>query len=96
MPSRPAEALAQREFAHRLRFAIDTARKYPSQRNRREAVALAISQPAALRSSHVRHNLGATRWDWLTMHGVTAIGDTGPLEGEFQATISPDKTGGQP
>lgn len=92
MPPRPAEAVAQAEFANRLRFAIDTARKYPSQRNREEAVALAQSQPRALRSSHVRHNLGATRWEWLTTHGVVPVGEEGLIEGSFKGTASPDIT----
>jgi hypothetical protein len=92
MPGRPTEQLAQREFTLRLRFAIDTARKYPTQRNQREAIELAESQPRALRSSHTRHNLGAMRWEWLTLHGVTAVGEAGELEGEFKGTITPEVT----
>lgn len=90
MPPRPSEHLAQRNFVFHLRFAIDTARKYPSKRNREEAVALAQSQPQALRSSHVRHNLGASRWDWLASHGVYPVGEGGEIEGSVKGTITPD------
>jgi hypothetical protein len=86
--ARPTEAIGQAEFANRLRFAIDTARKYPSQRNRGEAIALAQSQPAALRSTHVRHNLGSTRWEWLELNGVTAAGEGGSLPGEITTVIT--------
>lgn len=90
MAGKPAEDLAQRNFVLRLRFAIDTAVKYPSKRNREEAVALAQSQPAALRSAHVRHNLGKARWNWLSMHGVYAVGEGGEIEGSIKGTITPD------
>jgi hypothetical protein len=89
MPT-PLEEFGQRDFVNRLRFAIDTARKYPSKRNREEAIALAQSQPRALRSSHVRHNLGATRWSWLASHGVYPVGEAGEAEGTFKGTITPD------
>jgi len=92
MSNPPLEEFAQRDFVNRLRFAIDTARKYPSKRNREGAIALAQSQPRALRSSHVVHNLGKTRWDWLAMHGVYPVGEAGEIEGSFKGTITPDIT----
>jgi hypothetical protein len=92
MPGRPAETLPQREFVLRLRYAIDTARAYPSQRNRDEALELARSQPRALHSSHARHNLGGLRWEWLGANGIHPIGEPGQLEGEFKATITPEVT----
>lgn len=92
MPGQSLEALGQANFALALRYAIDTARKYPSQRNRSEAIALAQSQPVALRSKHVRHNLGKTRWEWLELHGVYPVGEAGEIEGSFKGTASPDIT----
>jgi len=65
------EIVGQQRFALDLRFRIDTAVKYPTQRNRTEAVDLARSQPLALASRHVQHNLGAKRLEWLKVHGVT-------------------------
>lgn len=93
MPPTPQEEYAQRNFAYQLRFAIDTARKYPTKRNVEEAVALARSQPAALRSRHVSHNLGKTRLDWLATYGVYPVGEAGEVEGTFKATITPEKLG---
>lgn len=90
MPPRPTERLAQQSFVLELRFKIDTARKYPSARNREEALELARSQPHALRSSHARHNLGASRWDWLASYGVYPIGEGGEIEGSVKGTITPD------
>ena len=90
MPTTPLEEFAQRDFVNRLRFAIDTARKYPTKRNREEAIALAHSQPNAMRSRHVVHNLGKTRWDWLATHGVYPVGEAGEIEGSFKATITPE------
>lgn len=86
------EEFGQRDFVNRLRFAIDTARKYPSKRNREGAVALAQSQPKALRSSHVRHNLGKSRWEWLAAHSVYPVGEEGEIGGSFKGTITPDIT----
>jgi hypothetical protein len=90
MPAGPREAEAQATFANHLRYAIDTARKYPTTRNRQEAIAMAKGQPLALRSSHVRHNLGKSRWEWLATHGVYPIGEEGEIEGSFKATITPE------
>ena len=92
MPVQPQETWGQADFVNRLRFAIDTARKYPSKRNREEATALAKSQPIALRSAHVRHNLGKTRWEWLALHGVYPVGEGGEIEGSFKGTITPTVT----
>jgi len=92
MPPRPTEALAQKTFLLHLRFAIDIARNYPTGRNREEAIAMAQSQPRALRSSHVRHNLGEARWEWLALHGVYPVGEGGEVEGSIKGTVSPDIT----
>ena len=70
MPSTPDYATSQKRFTLDLRFRIDTARAYPTTRNRREAVELAQSQPATLASRHVQHNLGKRRLEWLETHGV--------------------------
>lgn len=90
MPPRSSEALAQKTFLLHLRYAIDNARRFPFRRNEDEAVALARSQPMALRSSHVRHNLGASRWDWLAARGVYPVGEGGEIEGSVKGTITPD------
>jgi transcriptional regulator with PAS, ATPase and Fis domain len=71
MVTRPKETLSQQRFALDLRYRIDTAIMYPSLRNRTEAVGLARSQPIALASTHVQHNLGEKRLSWLKTHGVT-------------------------
>lgn len=90
MPPRPAERLKQQEFVLRLRYAIDTARQYPTQRSREDALTLARSQPMALRSSHARHNLGMRRMEWLATNGVYPVGEEGSIEGSFKATITPE------
>jgi len=86
MVTRPKETLSQQRFALDLRFRIDTAVKYPSQRNRAEAVALARAQPIALASRHVQHNLGEKRLSWLKTHGVT------PETGIRTDIVTPDIT----
>ena len=70
MPRTPVESLPQRELLWRLRAAIDTARKYPSQQHIDKAVSLADDHPRALRSKHVWQNLGKVRGEWLARHGV--------------------------
>jgi hypothetical protein len=92
MPPRPQEREAQRYFVLQLRARIDLARKYPSTRNVREAVEYAQGQPLALRSSHVRHNLGSARWSWLADHGIAPVGEPGEADGSFKATITPEVT----
>ena len=76
MPKPSIEPIPQREFLLRLRAAIDNARAYPTEANISRAQKLAYSQPRAMRSSHVSHNLGASRWEWLGEHGVTFIGES--------------------
>lgn len=71
MPPRPAEGMTQAEVLYNLRFAIETAIAYPTDIRITAALELARAYPRALRSSHVRHNLGQRRWKWLTEHGIT-------------------------
>jgi hypothetical protein len=90
MPPQPQERLGQAEFALRLRAAIDTARKYPTKGNKSSAIGLALSQPVALHSSHVRHNLGSTRWEWLEARGIFPVGEGGEIAGSIKGTITPN------
>lgn len=94
MPPRPAEGMAQAEVLLRLRYAIDTAIRYPTQRNQDAAVSFANQYPQALRSSHLRHNLGRRRWDWLANHGVYPVGEAVELAGSsgIKGTATPDIT----
>ena len=94
MPTRPQEAVSQTEVVLLLRSAIDTAISYPSNVNEAKATNLAKAYPKALRSAHVRHNLGQRRWDWLGERGVYPAMDPGEVAGvvTIQGTISPDKT----
>ena len=93
MPAGPQEALPQAAFVLRLRYAIDTARNYPTAKNIAAAREFAESQPVALRSTHARHNLGGYRWQWLIDQGIIPVGEGGEIEGSFKATITPDKLG---
>jgi len=87
-----AEPIPQREFLLRLRAAIDMARKHPTPQNIDQARRLAHSQPKAMRSSHVSHNLGASRWEWLGDHGVTFVGEEVEICGNTarKMTITPE------
>lgn len=80
--ARPIEALPQGMFLLLLRAAVDTAIRHPDEINERRATELARSQPVALRSSHLRHNLGQRRWAWLNEHGVYAQ-ELGVVEPDF-------------
>jgi len=86
------EALPQRDFLLLLRAAIDTAIKHPTQSNIDKARQMAYAQPRAMRSAHVSRNLGATRWDWLTDHQVTIIGEEVEVAGTpaRKMTITPE------
>ena len=92
MPPRPAEGMVQAEVLLRLRYAIDTAIKYPQQPNVEAAIAFANEYPQALRSSHLRHNLGSRRWQWLNEHGVYAVGEPVEMAGSIgiKGTITPE------
>jgi hypothetical protein len=76
MPPRPAEGRTQQEVLHLLKYAIDTAIKYPRQTTVESARKMALDHPLALRSSHLRHNLGDRRWRWLNDHGIDPAGGT--------------------
>jgi len=91
--SRPkVESMPQRELLHRLRYAIDTAVAYPTPENIEKAITLAQAHPQGMRSSHVSHNLGAKRWEWLGQHNVTFVGESVEIAGNqaIKATITPE------
>ena len=92
MPKTPVESMPQKEFLLRLRAAIDTARTYPTEANISKAQKLAYGHPKAMRSSHVSHNLGVTRWQWLEQHGVNIVGEEVKVAGldAHKMTITPD------
>jgi hypothetical protein len=75
------ESMPQHEVLLRLRYAIDTARKYPRPENIESAVSLANDHPNALRSGHLKHNLGVERWRWLEENGVYPIGEPHEMAG---------------
>ena len=89
----PAEGMPQTEVVLRLRAAIDTAIRFPHDANVGAALAIANAYPKAMRSVHVRHNLGLIRWNWLTDHGYYAALDPSEEADRVQGTISPDYTG---
>jgi hypothetical protein len=86
--------MAQAEVLLRLRYAIDTAIKYPKQPNVEAAIRLANEYPHALRSSHLRHNLGQRRWQWLNANGIYPVGESVEVAGGFaiKGTITPEIT----
>lgn len=63
--------MTQTEVLYHLRFVIETAIRYPTDERTKAALEFARDHPRALRSAHIRHNLGQRRWDWLTEHGIT-------------------------
>ena len=75
---RRAERLPQRLLAIELRMAIDRATRRPSDTQAVElALELAHSHPRAMRSSHVRRNVGRARLAWLACQ----VAATQPLVG---------------
>lgn len=94
MPPRPMEGMSQVEVLLRLRYAIDTAIKYPTQTNIDAAVGFASRHPQALRSSHLQHNLGVRRWQWLNEYGVYPVGEPVEVAGSIgiKGTITPEVT----
>ena len=86
------ESMPQREVLLRLRYAIDTARKYPRPENIESALDLASEHPNALRSGHLTHNLGVERWRWLEQHGIYPIGEGHEVAGSpaIKGTITPE------
>ena len=86
------DPLPQRELLLRMRYAIDTARKYPTDYNVRSAQVLAMSNPNGLRSGHLRHNLGAQRWEWLGQQGIYPVGEQTEVAGvpAIKGTITPE------
>lgn len=92
MVKQPIESMPQPELLLRLRAAIDTAIKQPSQSNVDKAIKLAVDHPRAMRSSHVSRNLGVRRWEWLSEHGVMVVGEATEIAGTpaFKGTITPE------
>ena len=73
--------MAQALVLLRLKYAIDTAIKYPRQTTIESARKMALDHPLALRSSHLRANLGDRRWKWLNDHGVYPAGAAANIAG---------------
>ena len=92
MPKTPEESMPQQEFVLRLRAAIDTAIKFPTEPNIDKARGLAYEHPIAMRSSHVSHNLGVRRWEWLGERNITFVGEPVDIAGTpaFKGTITPE------
>ena len=92
MPKQPVESMPQKELLLRLRAAIDTATQYPTQEHTDKAVKLAVDHPRGMRSSHVSHNLGVSRWEWLSGHGYVQVGEPTEIAGNqaFKGTIEPE------
>ena len=65
---RQHESLSQAQVLLALRFAIDTAIKYPNPANTESAIEIARAYPKALRSLFMNRNLGQARWLWLATH----------------------------
>jgi hypothetical protein len=86
--------MAQAEVLLRLRYAIDTAIKYPTEPNVAAATGFATRYPRALRSTHLQANLGVRRWKWLNDHGVYPVGEPLEVAGNvgIKGTITPDIT----
>jgi hypothetical protein len=94
MAPKPLDEVSQAEVLMRLRYAIDTAVAHPYQPNIDAAISIANQYPAALRSSTVRYRLGKSRWDWLHMNGIYAVGTPADIAGSpaFKTTAEPDIT----
>lgn len=93
MPTR-LEEVAQAQVAYDLRFAIDTARTYPTRTNIAAALRIVSLYPKAVRSYKVRRKLGQRRLDWLELHGVVLAGDPHEISGKaaLKETIEPEVT----
>ena len=89
----PAEGMPQTEVVLRLRAAIDTAIRFPNPNTVASALAIAQAYPKAMRSAHINHNLGLSRWQWLNDHGFYAALDPSEEADRVQGTINPDYTG---
>ena len=87
------EGRPQAEVVLLLRSAIDTAIRFPHEANVQRALNYARTYPVAMRSAHIRHNLGQRRWDWLTEHGYYAALDPSEEDERVQGTIKPDYVG---
>jgi len=94
MPPRPVEGRTQQEVLHLLKYAIDTAIKYPGKGTIASARELVEQYPIAMRSSHLRHNLGDRRWDWINRQGLYPAGSAHEIVGQpaIKGTAEPDIT----
>lgn len=75
-----------------LRDLIDDALRLPSPDREAAAIRYAAAYPDVLRSAYAEQNLGTRRWQWLTEHGITTVGEPTSPEGivAFRATITPE------
>jgi hypothetical protein len=79
MPPRAKEGRTQQEVLHLLRYRIDTAIAHPSKPGTAAVLEMVAAHPHAMRSLHVRRNLGQRRWAWLNEHGIYEVrGDITP------------------
>lgn len=62
------DLLPQRTLVYVLRTAIDRAMRHDQERYVEAALRVVDENPRGARSSHVTHNLGATRLAWLRAH----------------------------
>jgi hypothetical protein len=94
MPPRPVEGRTQQEVLHLLKYAIDTAIAYPGSGTITKARDLIAQYPIALRSSHLRHNLGDRRWKWINDQGLYPAGSAHEIAGmtAMKGTAEPDIT----
>lgn len=92
MPRPPIEGEPQHDVLLRLRYLIDIARRHPTFEGTNRAIAYASEHPRALRSGHLRHNLGAARWQWLAEHDIYPLGEPTEIAGSpaVKGTITPE------
>jgi len=92
MPPRPAEGQPQSQLVLLLRYAVDTAIRYPTLPNIATVLAFVEEHPKAMRASYMRHNLGLFRWEWLGEHGVYVVGEPTVIAGmpAIKGTIEPE------
>jgi hypothetical protein len=100
--------LGQHSLAVRLRTSIDLACRtnvpnYVISSATRRARQLALDNPRNLQSKHVRHNIGARRWQWLEERGLTVeknkkLEEIAAKRGEVavKGTITPNAIGSEP
>jgi hypothetical protein len=75
MSTRPKrrETYSQHRLALELRYAVDVAKKYPTEPNVTSVRELIDAHPHGSRSRHVEHNLGQARLEWLYENGLLQL-----------------------